>query len=152
MSYDSVLNGNYQREKFYIGAMYTVEMSILFPIILFTLVGGIYIAFYVHDMTVTRAIVNKYSNQAAGQEIGIHEFEKEIYHEITKHTILGKVTSVTAAKNGKRIKVKVTMNYSLFFRNMDKNTTITADVNEINCPDYLRKVQVLADELKELMQ
>lgn len=147
-----MINGDYQKEKLYIGAMYTVEMSILLPIILFTLVGGIYIAFYVHDMTVTRAIIYKFSNQAAGQEIGINSFEKEIYHEITKHTILGKVASVTAVKSGKKIEVKVTINYHMFFRNMDKNVTITADVNEINCPDYLRKVQVIADELKELMQ
>ena len=135
-----------------INAVYTIEMSLLFPIILFIVFGGVYIAFYTHDMTVTRAECNRCCNEAAGQGLAVSDFEKRIENVVRKRLILGTVKRVKVSKKEGYINVSIDLNYDMMFWKLKKTETINITVNEISNPDYLRKVQVIADELEKIIR
>ncbi|MCI8669273.1 MAG: pilus assembly protein [Lachnospiraceae bacterium] len=135
-----------------INGMYTIEMSILFPIMLFIVFGGIYIAFFAHDITVARAECDKCCNEAAGHGLAETDIENRIENSVSKHLILGKVKEIKVSKKRGYINVSINLSYDLMFWKLKKTETIKIVVNEVNNPDYLRKVQVITDELKKMIR
>lgn len=133
-------------------AMYTIEMSILFPIVLFVIIGGIYLAFYVHDVTVARAMIAKYCNEAAGQMPSSDDIAKGVKESITNQMILGQINSIKSSKNSEQITVVVNINYDIVFWNINKVESINVVFNDINSPNYIRKVQVIIDEIENLIK
>lgn len=139
-------------KRFKVKAMYTIEMSILFPVILFVIIGGIYLAFYVHDMTVARAVISKYCNETAGQALSSDDITKEIKKVITSHMILGQINSIKSSKNNEQIVVEVNIGYDIIFWNINKLENVKVVFNNINSSNYIRKVQVVIDEIKTLVE
>ncbi len=138
--------------KYTINAVYTIEMSLLFPIILFIVFGGIYIAFYTHDMTVARAESDRCCNEAAGQGVAASDFENRIENVVGKHLILGKVKGIKVSKKDGYINVSIDLSYDMMFWKLKKTERINIAVNERNNPDYLRKVQVITEELEKIIR
>ncbi len=139
-------------KQFKVKAMYTVEMSILFPVILFVIIGGIYLAFYVHDMTVARAVISKYCNEMAGQALSSDDIAKEVEKVITDHMILAQINSIKLSKNNDQIEVKVNIGYDIVFWNIKKTENINVVFNNINSSNYIRKVQVVINGIKTLVK
>lgn len=150
--YNSILKIYYRLKLYYVRAMYTIEMSILFPIIIFNVFGGIFIAFYTHDMTVTRTESSKCCNESVGLELTITDLEKKIKDTVLKHLILGKVTDVRVLRKREQLNITINMSYDMLFWNLKKAETINIIINEVNCPNYIRKVQVIAEELENIIQ
>lgn len=51
-------DSNTSRVSYYVSGSYTVEMALLFPVILFIIVGLIYLGFYMHDQDRVEAVMN----------------------------------------------------------------------------------------------
>ncbi len=103
-------------------------------------------------MTVTRAECNRCCNEAAGQGLAVSDFEKRIENVVRKRLILGTVKRVKVSKKEGYINVSIDLNYDMMFWKLKKTETINITVNEISNPDYLRKVQVIADELEKIIR
>lgn len=135
-----------------INAMYTIEAALLFPIILFIVFGGICISFFAHDMTVAGAESNRCCNEAAGQGWVDSDFENRIESAVSKRLILGKVKKIKVSKKGECINISIVLHYDMIFWKFKKTETFDIAVNEVNIPDYLRKVQIMADELEKMIE
>ena len=59
---------------------------------------------------------------------------------------------VKVSKKEGYINVSIDLNYDMMFWKLKKTETINITVNEISNPDYLRKVQVIADELEKIIR
>ena len=71
---------------------------------------------------------------------------------VRKRLILGTVKRVKVSKKEGYINVSIDLNYDMMFWKLKKTETINITVNEISNPDYLRKVQVIADELEKIIR
>lgn len=140
------------KRLYYFEAVYTVELSILFPIIIFAVLAGIYFGFYVHDMAVARAVVNQFCIESVGQDISEKELIYDIKLEMESKMILGQIHSIDAYNTKKENGIIVKINYKILFWNINKSETIQSVQNKTNISDYIRKVKVVADEIEGVIQ
>lgn len=128
----------------------TVEMSILFPIILFVILTVLLFTFYVNDIVCIRATVNQYAVIANNLNKTNNDIVKELQEELKEVPLIVKVKEIQADKKENKTKIKVKISFKSGFWNMDRHDTINVTMHSEDNTSFVVKAKVLFDIAEEI--
>ena len=121
-------------KKFWMGSI-AIESAIIIPIILFCILGTVYLSFYLHDAVAVQAVINDI-------ELNNYEItEADLKKMIEEQTIVIKdLNFVISLRNHKEKDIRITgENF--------KNTTI---IRKPYSPDFIKKYKHLLDGIEKI--
>lgn len=125
---------------------FTVEMTLIFPIIFFIICSIFYMSFYYHDKVVSqiwsyKICINEINNNNSEDRI-----RAQIIKEINKKMLLGRISKVSVDASSNKINTRFELNVnipSIVGKSISKQ--ITCIVKRKNECEYIRKIKVIKE-------
>lgn len=114
--------------------MITIEASILVPIIFMTLVGMLYISFYLHDMTVARSVLGSLST------------EEDLRVSLEEKLLIGMVEQVDVEEQLFSVKKTAKITFSVLFFNIEKEEYLKVSISKNNFLEEIRRTKVFENK------
>lgn len=114
--------------------MITIEASILVPIIFMTLVGMLYISFYLHDMTVARSVLGSLST------------EEDLRVSLEEKLLIGMVEQVCVEEQLFSVKKTAKITFSVLFFNIEKEEYLKVSISKNNFLEEIRRTKVFENK------
>lgn len=114
--------------------MITIEASILVPIIFMTLVGMLYISFYLHDMTVARSVLGSLST------------EEDLRVSLEEKLLIGMVEQVGVEEQLFSVKKTAKITFSVLFFNIEKEEYLKVSISKNNFLEEIRRTKVFENK------
>jgi hypothetical protein len=114
--------------------MITIEASILVPIIFMTLVGMLYISFYLHDMTVARSVLGSLST------------EEDLRVSLEEKLLIGMVEQVDVEEQLFSVKKTAKITFSVLFFNIEKEEYLKVSIAKNNFLEEIRRTKVFENK------
>lgn len=112
----------------------TIEASILVPIIFMTLVGMLYISFYLHDMTVARSVLGSLST------------EEDLRVSLEEKLLIGMVEQVGVEEQLLSVKKTVKITFSVLFFNIEKEEYLKVSISKNNFLEEIRRTKIFENK------
>lgn len=129
---------------------FTVELSLLFPIILFVIVTILVFALYVNDLVCVRAFVNRYVLTANELNKADDEIVKELQEELENKILVVSIKNLEAEQQKNKTKISVDVNFKFGILNIDRQDVVTVTVPAQDIPFFVVKAKVLIDTAEKL--
>lgn len=124
---------------------FTVEMSILFPVILLVIVTMISFAFYINDLVCIRATVNRYAAAADNRGKTVDEIIGELQAELEKETLITDIKRIRAEDKKSKTEIGIDIHFKLGFWKIDKNNVINVTMHTEDTVSFIVKAKVFMD-------
>lgn len=124
---------------------FTVEMSILFPIILLIIVTMISFAFYINDLVCIRAMVNRYAASTDNRGKTVDEIIRELQTESEHETLIVDIKRIRVENKKGKIEIGIDVHFKLGFWETDKNNVINVTMQTEDTTSFIVKAKVFMD-------
>lgn len=128
----------------------TVEMSLLFPIIVFVIVGVLLFNFYICDIVGARAYLYQYSITNSCENMEIEEVKQELLQELEKQMLVAKISQIRIQEQQDEWSVSVKMLVDIGFLEIKKESTINYKMQTVDKRSFLVKSKVLIDTIEDV--
>lgn len=130
--------------KSYSGSI-TIEMSMLFPIIILVIFTMMILVFYVNDIICIRASAYKYGILSSTDEKSEDEISKEFMNNIKSEVIIAKIKNIEIEMDNDRTKIKTTIGFELPVFNIVKSDSISVTMYNKDNRKYVVRTKVAMD-------
>ena len=121
----------------------TIEMSLIFPIIIVIIATMIMCSFYRSDLVSIRAVLYKYDIYGKGTD----EIKNEIYNEICSSVIVAKPRDVVVGNGEEECEIIAKIGYSQGFFNISRDDVIKVKKYQLDNHKFIIKEKVVADTI-----
>lgn len=132
---------------------FTVEMSMLFPIILFVIVAMLFFVFYINDLVCIRSVVNRYTvtldnnRDKTGDEI-----VNELLEELKDETLIVNIKDIKIDKQRSKTVIRIDINFRFGYWRIDKNNAINVNIHTEDNISFIVKTKVFMDIAKSIKE
>lgn len=136
--------------KGYQEGSFTVELSMLFPIIILVIAAIMVFTLYMNDMVCIRTSVNRYILNVAEQDKTDREIEALLQEKLKNQTLILNVKNVESDELKHKKRISVNVDFKFNFLNIDKRAAITVTTNTGDITSFLRNAKVFMDITENL--
>lgn len=128
----------------------TVEVSMIFPLVLFSVISIIVLVFYLNDVVTARAVAYEYGIISNTSNLSEEEVCEEVYNKLSDITIISDVNNIIVKKldNKTKIEAEVSMRYKIF--NIYKSSKIKVEIYNESNREYIIKAKTAIDILNRV--
>lgn len=134
--------------KKHLSGSMTVEMSMLFPVIIIVILAIIMFVFYINDVICVRAAAQKYGIISNTDE----KSESEIYNEYMKNiksdVIIAQIRSVDIKKDDEKTNIKTVLGFKLPIFNIRKSDNINVTMYDKDNRSYIVRAKIAMDMIE----
>ena len=127
----------------------TVEMTVIFPLILMTIITLVYMIYYINDIVCTSAILQKYAILSDASNKTEDDIKNEILIKIKNESLIAEIGNIKVNKGEEETNICVEMNFSLGFFGIIRNDKIEIEMVNISTKDYLTTTKAIFDMIRE---
>ena len=128
----------------------TVEMSLLFPIIVFVIVSVLLFNLYICDIVGARAYLYQYSITNSCENMEIEEVKQELLQELEKQMLVAKISQIRIQEQQDEWSVSVKTLVDIGFLEIKKESTINYKMQTVDKRSFLVKSKVLIDTIEDV--
>ncbi len=128
----------------------TVEMSMLFPLIIIVISSMLLFAFYMNDIVCVRASAQEYGIIANTSDKSKEDLENEFYDSIKRETIVADIKNVKVNKSSNNVKITTVLSFGLPVFNISRIDEISVIMHEKSNKDYIVYAKVAIDTISRL--
>ena len=136
-------------KKEYKGSV-TIEMSLLFPIVVFVIIVVMLMSFYVSDIVSIRAKIYEYCAMQEESDKTESEIKNELQKKLKDYTIIAEIKSVNVKRKNDKLEMSVKIEYDFGYFNMHNKDTISAVTYSENTRDYIIRQKAIIDAVKDI--
>lgn len=131
--------------KRYLSGSLTVEMSMLFPIIIMVILTIMMLFFYMNDIICVRAAAQQYGIICNTDEKSENEIYSEYMNRIKADVIIAKIKSVDIKKDDEKTNIKTSMSFELPIFNIRKSDNINITMYDKDNRMFIVRTKVAID-------
>lgn len=131
--------------KRYLSGSLTVEMSMLFPIIIMVILTIMMLVFYMNDIICVRAAAQQYGIICNTDEKSENEIYSEYMNRIKADVIIAKIKSVDIKKDDEKTNIKTSMFFELPIFNIRKSDNINITMYDKDNRMFIVRTKVAID-------
>ncbi|MCI5602805.1 MAG: TadE family protein [Lachnospiraceae bacterium] len=131
--------------KRYLSGSLTVEMSMLFPIIIMVILTIMMLVFYMNDIICVRAAAQQYGIICNTDEKSENEIYSEYMNRIKADVIIAKIKSVDIKKDDEKTNIKTSMSFELPIFNIRKSDNINITMYDKDNRMFIVRTKVAID-------
>lgn len=135
----------FDRTKMYQEGSFTVEMSILFPVILLVIVAMLSLAIYINDLACIRATVNRYAVSQNNKGKSVDEIIKELQTELESETLIVDIKKIRAENKKSITDIGIDIQFKFGIWKIDKNNAINVSMHTEDAISFIVKAKVFID-------
>ena len=128
----------------------TVEMSMLFPVIVIVISSIVFLIFYMNDIVSIRASAQEYGIISNSSNKSENDIYVEFYDSIKTETIIAKINKIEVTKNKEKTKIKTSISFDFLFFNLSRKDEITVNMLNVNNRDYVTQTKVILDIIRNI--
>lgn len=128
----------------------TVEMSMLFPLIIIVISSMLLFAFYMNDIVCVRASAQEYGIIANTSDKSKEDLENEFYDSIKRETIVADIKNVKVNKSSNNVKITTVLSFGLPVFSISRIDEISVIMHEKSNKDYIVYAKVAIDTISRL--
>lgn len=128
----------------------TVEMCIVFPIIVFVMLVLSIASVYYSDVVSVRAYLEKKIVRNLEENKDIKDIENEIYNELQSLTIIADFKNLKFYEANNEVRINVDISSKIDLLNIKFNNTIDVKIYEEDNRSYVVKNKVVFDNLQDV--
>lgn len=128
----------------------TVEMCIVFPIIVFVIFVLSIASVYYSDVVSARAYLEKKIVRNLEENKDIKDIENEIYNELQSLTIIADFKNLKFYEANNEVRINVDISSKIDLLNIKFNNTIDVKIYEEDNRSYVVKNKVVFDNLQDV--
>lgn len=131
-------------------ASITVEVSILFPIVIFAIITIIYMALYLGDVVSVRAVVQQYAVLESNYNKSETDMMSEIGNNIRSEVLISDITDIDVEKYKEKTGITIGMKVKIGFFDIFMSDKIKVTMYSENNCQYIVKSKVIIDTLSNI--
>lgn len=130
----------------------TVEMCIIFPIIIILVLGIIYTSFYLHDVIVVNEKLREYEVIYNEKGSSTNNIKDNLERELKETMLIGKIIGLQLEEVSNKVIINLKIEYNILFLNLKINESYAAELEKLSRAGFMRKVKVLFDIISGLQE
>lgn len=128
----------------------TVEMALVFPIVVFVVVSIMMMSFYMSDLVCVRTKIYEFGILYGKENTTEEELKIKLQKDLKNQMIVANLKSVRVKRMDHKMKMSVSIGYDFKYFVIKKQDTINADIVSENSKEYLIRQKVIIDAVKDI--
>lgn len=131
--------------KKHLSGSLTIEMSMLFPIIIMVVLTIMMLVFYMNDIICVRAVAQQYGIICNTDEKSENEIYSDYINRIKADVIIAKIKSVDIKKDDEKTNIKTSLSFELPIFNIRKSDNINITMYDKDNRMFIVRAKVAMD-------